>query len=162
MLKSAPHKANAIRFLEYLASDQAQVYFADGNNEWPAVKSVNVKNPALETMGDVQGRRAADRELRQEHRRGAEDRGPRRLEIIKERGQTRGARRALDRYVLRGETLSDLSYVTSPVTGAVAATAARLNLLAAPDRSSIGASPTNTIASEGSAASDSRSSRANW
>lgn len=50
-LKSAPHKANAIRFLEYLASDQAQVYFADGNNEWPAVKSVNVKNPALETMG---------------------------------------------------------------------------------------------------------------
>ena len=51
VLKSAPHKANAIRFLEYLASDQAQVYFADGNNEWPAVKSVNVKNPALETMG---------------------------------------------------------------------------------------------------------------
>ena len=25
------------RFLEYLASDQAQAYFADGNNEWPAV-----------------------------------------------------------------------------------------------------------------------------
>ncbi len=51
VLKSAPHRANAIRFLEYLASDQAQVYFADGNNEWPAVKGVNVKNPALETMG---------------------------------------------------------------------------------------------------------------
>jgi iron(III) transport system substrate-binding protein len=51
LLKSAPHRSNAIRFLEYLASDQAQVYFADGNNEWPAVKGVNVKNPALEAMG---------------------------------------------------------------------------------------------------------------
>jgi iron(III) transport system substrate-binding protein len=51
VLKSAPHRTNAIRFLEYLASDQAQVYFADGNNEWPAVKGVSVKNPALEAMG---------------------------------------------------------------------------------------------------------------
>ena len=51
VLKHAPHRANAIRFLEYLASDQAQVYFADGNNEWPAVKSVKVKNPALDAMG---------------------------------------------------------------------------------------------------------------
>jgi iron(III) transport system substrate-binding protein len=52
VLKHAPHKSNAIRFLEYLASDQAQVYFADGNNEWPAVRSVRVANPALEKMGE--------------------------------------------------------------------------------------------------------------
>jgi iron(III) transport system substrate-binding protein len=51
VLKNAPHRENAIRFLEYLASDEAQVWFADGNNEWPAVKSVSVKNPALETLG---------------------------------------------------------------------------------------------------------------
>jgi iron(III) transport system substrate-binding protein len=51
VLKNAPHRENAIRFLEYLASDQAQIYFADGNNEWPAVRSVKVKNPALEAMG---------------------------------------------------------------------------------------------------------------
>jgi iron(III) transport system substrate-binding protein len=51
VLKNAPHRGNAIKFLEYLASNEAQVYFADGNNEWPAVKSVNVKNPALETLG---------------------------------------------------------------------------------------------------------------
>ena len=51
VLKHAPHRENAVRFLEYLASDQAQVYFADGNNEWPAVRSVKVKNPALEAMG---------------------------------------------------------------------------------------------------------------
>jgi iron(III) transport system substrate-binding protein len=52
VLKHAPHKDAAVRFLEYLASDEAQRYFADGNNEWPAVKSVVVKNPALDAMGE--------------------------------------------------------------------------------------------------------------
>ena len=52
VLKHAPHPENAIKFLEYLASDQAQVYFADGNNEWPTVASVNAKNPALDAMGE--------------------------------------------------------------------------------------------------------------
>jgi iron(III) transport system substrate-binding protein len=51
MLKTAPHKAAAVKFLEYLASDEAQAYFANGNNEWPAVKSAAAKNPALESLG---------------------------------------------------------------------------------------------------------------
>jgi len=51
MLKTAPHKEAAVKFLEYLASDQAQRYFADGNNEWPAVENVKVANPALESLG---------------------------------------------------------------------------------------------------------------
>ncbi|MDA8260444.1 MAG: Fe(3+) ABC transporter substrate-binding protein [Betaproteobacteria bacterium] len=51
MLKTAPHKDAAVRFLEYLASDQAQAYFADGNNEWPVVKSAAVNNPELESLG---------------------------------------------------------------------------------------------------------------
>ncbi|HYO26902.1 MAG TPA: extracellular solute-binding protein, partial [Azonexus sp.] len=51
MLKTAPHKEAAIKFLEYLASDDAQRYFADGNNEWPVVDSVKVSNPALEALG---------------------------------------------------------------------------------------------------------------
>ena len=51
VLKHAPHRDNAVRFVEYLASDEAQVYFADGNNEWPAVRSVKAKNPALEALG---------------------------------------------------------------------------------------------------------------
>ena len=51
MLKTAPHKENAVKFLEYLASDDAQRYFADGNNEWPAVADVKVSNPALDTLG---------------------------------------------------------------------------------------------------------------
>lgn len=51
MLKTAPHKEAAVKFLEYLASDQAQRYFADGNNEWPAVDNIKVTNPALDSLG---------------------------------------------------------------------------------------------------------------
>ena len=51
MLKTAPNKVAAVKFLEYLASDQAQVYFADGNNEWPVVASVKTSNPGLQAMG---------------------------------------------------------------------------------------------------------------
>ncbi|MNV77854.1 Iron deficiency-induced protein A precursor [compost metagenome] len=46
----AKNQANAIRFLEYLASPQAQNYFANGNNEWPAAKGVTLDNPALKAM----------------------------------------------------------------------------------------------------------------
>ncbi|MBI2307442.1 MAG: Fe(3+) ABC transporter substrate-binding protein [Rhodocyclales bacterium] len=51
MLKNAPHKEAAVKFLEYLASDEAQRYFADGNNEWPAVPGIKVANPALDALG---------------------------------------------------------------------------------------------------------------
>lgn len=51
MLKTAPNKAAAVKFLEYLASDDAQRYFADGNNEWPIVPAVKTANPALAAMG---------------------------------------------------------------------------------------------------------------
>ena len=51
VLKSAPHKENAIKFLEYLAGNDAQRYFADGNNEWPVVTSAVVDNPALSALG---------------------------------------------------------------------------------------------------------------
>ncbi len=42
--------AAAVRFLEYLASPEAQAYFANGNNEWPVVASVRPNNPALAAM----------------------------------------------------------------------------------------------------------------
>jgi iron(III) transport system substrate-binding protein len=51
VLKNAPNRENAILFLEYLASDDAQNYFANGNNEWPAVQSVKPNNAALATLG---------------------------------------------------------------------------------------------------------------
>jgi iron(III) transport system substrate-binding protein len=52
VLKNAPHREAAVKFLEYLASDEAQRYFADGNNEWPVVASVKVDNPVLNALGD--------------------------------------------------------------------------------------------------------------
>ncbi len=49
--RHAKHRAEAVAFLEYLASDSAQRYFADGNNEYPAVASVATDNPALVALG---------------------------------------------------------------------------------------------------------------
>ena len=51
MLKTAPHKEAAVKFLEYLASPEAQDYFANGNNEWPVVAGVKISNRGLEAMG---------------------------------------------------------------------------------------------------------------
>ena len=49
--KNAPHSKAAIQFLECLASDSAQEYFANGNNEWPVVKSVKIENEGLKILG---------------------------------------------------------------------------------------------------------------
>ena len=51
VLKSAPRREAAIQYLEYLASDSAQAYFANGNNEWPAAKGVKLDNAALASLG---------------------------------------------------------------------------------------------------------------
>jgi len=51
VLKNAPNKDNAIKFMEYLASDEAQAYFANGNNEWPTVPTVKARNDALDSLG---------------------------------------------------------------------------------------------------------------
>lgn len=50
LVKTAPNKKAAVMFLEYLASDEAQGYFANGNNEYPVVANV-LENPALESLG---------------------------------------------------------------------------------------------------------------
>jgi iron(III) transport system substrate-binding protein len=42
--------ANAVKFLEYLVSPDAQNHFANGNNEWPVVKGMKLDNPALKAM----------------------------------------------------------------------------------------------------------------
>ncbi len=48
--KNAKNSANAIKFMEYLASPAAQDYFANGNNEYPTVAGVKLTNTALSTM----------------------------------------------------------------------------------------------------------------
>ncbi len=51
VVRNAPHRENAVKFLSYLADRDAQRYFADGNNEWPVVAGVPVANPALDAWG---------------------------------------------------------------------------------------------------------------
>ena len=48
--RHAKNQANAVKFLEYLASPSAQNYFANGNNEWPVARGVTTDNPALKAM----------------------------------------------------------------------------------------------------------------
>ena len=40
----APNRENAIKFMEYLASDSAQEYFSAGNDEFPAVPTVSLSD----------------------------------------------------------------------------------------------------------------------
>lgn len=51
VIKTSKNKDAAVRFLEYLASDEAQRYLAEGNNEWPAVPGVKIDNEGLEDLG---------------------------------------------------------------------------------------------------------------
>ena len=43
--------SGAVKFLEYLASDQAQQYFSAGNDEYPAVEGVELAEP-VKQLGD--------------------------------------------------------------------------------------------------------------
>ena len=47
---NAPNKDNAILFMEYLASDQAQQYFSAGNDEYPGVPGVSL-SPSVAALG---------------------------------------------------------------------------------------------------------------
>ena len=48
--RNAKNRDGAVQFLEYLASDSAQRYFADGNNEYPVVPGAK-PNAALNSLG---------------------------------------------------------------------------------------------------------------
>jgi iron(III) transport system substrate-binding protein len=51
ILASAPHKANAIKFLEYMASDKAQDIVANANYEFPAV-GTTARSRELSALGE--------------------------------------------------------------------------------------------------------------
>ena len=53
MLKNAPHKEQAIAFLEYLASQEAQEFFALGNNEYPVVEGTPL-NETVKSFGEFE------------------------------------------------------------------------------------------------------------
>ncbi|HSN91813.1 MAG TPA: extracellular solute-binding protein [Anaeromyxobacteraceae bacterium] len=51
VLRTARHPDAAVKLLEFLTSDSAQVRFADADNEWPVARTARVSNPALERLG---------------------------------------------------------------------------------------------------------------
>ncbi len=51
VLKNAKNKKAAVKFLEYLTSETAQAYFANGNNEYPVIEGVEV-NEIVEANRD--------------------------------------------------------------------------------------------------------------
>ena len=51
--RHAPNRENAVKFLEYLASDQAQSYFSAGNDEYPAVPTVEV-SASVQQLGPLE------------------------------------------------------------------------------------------------------------
>jgi iron(III) transport system substrate-binding protein len=51
---NAPNRANAVRFLEFLVSPEAQKILAEANDEYPVVSSAAIDNPELAGLGAVQ------------------------------------------------------------------------------------------------------------
>ncbi|MFC3854047.1 Fe(3+) ABC transporter substrate-binding protein [Salinispirillum marinum] len=51
LVTTSPNREEAVKFLEFLASDEAQEMFAVGNNEFPVVPGV-FKDPVLESWGN--------------------------------------------------------------------------------------------------------------
>ena len=52
VVATAPNKENAVKFLEYLTTPEAQTYFAQGNYEFPVVDGVKL-DPVLEQWGEI-------------------------------------------------------------------------------------------------------------
>jgi iron(III) transport system substrate-binding protein len=52
VVATAPNKENAVKFLEYLTTSEAQAYFAEGNYEFPVVAGVKL-DPVLEQWGEI-------------------------------------------------------------------------------------------------------------
>lgn len=62
LVKNAPNKENAIRFLEYLTEAKAQGYFANGNNEYPAVAGI-APTSAIASLGEFKADELSTNEL---------------------------------------------------------------------------------------------------
>ena len=50
VVKTAPNRENAVKFIEFLASNEAQQKFASGNEEYPTVKGITA-TPTLKNFG---------------------------------------------------------------------------------------------------------------
>ena len=54
LTRAAPHKAEAVKLLEYMVSDEAQRLYAEKNNEYPVVPGVEL-SAILKQMGALKG-----------------------------------------------------------------------------------------------------------
>ena len=64
LAKNSPNKANALKLMEFLASEEAQKIYASANNEYPVNPKVE-PSEVVKSWGHAQARRAAAREHRQ-------------------------------------------------------------------------------------------------
>lgn len=62
VLKHAPNRDGAVRFLEYLTSESAQRIFSEANNEYPIVAGMSVESP-IAALGDFREDELNAREL---------------------------------------------------------------------------------------------------
>lgn len=52
LAKNAPHRASAVKLLEWLASDEAQAIYSEGNFEYPVAKGARV-TPIIAALGEL-------------------------------------------------------------------------------------------------------------
>ena len=52
LAKNAPHRASAVKLLEWLASDEAQAIYSEGNFEYPVAKGAKV-TPIIAALGEL-------------------------------------------------------------------------------------------------------------
>ncbi|ELR96445.1 Fe(3+) ABC transporter substrate-binding protein [Gloeocapsa sp. PCC 73106] len=62
LLKTAPNPEGGVKFLEYLVSEEAQKFFAEGNNEYPVVEGVPIA-PIIAGFGEFKSDSTAIAEL---------------------------------------------------------------------------------------------------
>ena len=157
VVATAPNKDNAIKFLEYLTTDQAQDYFAQGNYEFPVVEGVKL-GPGPGAVGRHQDRPDQRCQLRRAQRRGGHADGPRRLEVEASARPAAGAYRSGPR--CDAPRLAGPSGVEPDSAGGRGSTIrGRTRAIARLSRIT-GIRPTSTIASAAVEASARRSSEA--
>ena len=51
IVKTSPNPKNAKKFIEFLVSPSINQIFANGNNEWPILDNIKIKNNELSSIG---------------------------------------------------------------------------------------------------------------
>ncbi len=123
MLKNAPHKDAAVKFLEYLASDDAQALLRRRQQRVAGRTHGEGQQRRLGGARGVQGRHGERRRARQEPAGRTEDGGPRRIQV----GSMRQRRRVFA--IWRDSQTSGINPTTTITSDGTAASASRSSLV---------------------------------